>query len=185
MNSTTLATVHPLELGGSPAIPIPRHGVAAVSTLATPLSHRGLMEVAELQPELDLGLEDHAETSERPHLRLITTESADVEDVAARFARALVEVVCGDRGVHQLLRWTTDEVYRDLLGRSEVLQRAAANGKRVRLPRALLRSIHLSQPRDDSAELSIHVRHGARSRAIAARIEHAGDRWLCTALQFG
>jgi hypothetical protein len=48
-----------------------------------------------------------------------------------------------------------------------------------------VRSVHLSRPYDDAAELSIHVRHGSRSRAIAARIERIEGRWRCTALEFG
>jgi hypothetical protein len=30
----------------------------------------------------------------------------------------------------------------------------------------------------------VHVRHGARSRAVALRMERRDDRWLCTVLQF-
>jgi len=37
----------------------------------------------------------------------------------------------------------------------------------------------------DAAELSIHVRHGQRSRAIAARIERIEGRWRCSVLDFG
>ena len=37
---------------------------------------------------------------------------------------------------------------------------------------------------DTHVEVSIHVRHGERSRAIAARFELAGERWLCSALEF-
>ncbi len=37
---------------------------------------------------------------------------------------------------------------------------------------------------DTRVEVSIHVRHGERSRAIAARFELVDGRWMCTALEF-
>ena len=48
-----------------------------------------------------------------------------------------------------------------------------------------VRSVHLFCPSPETAEVSIHVRQGERSRAIAARIELVAGRWCCTALQFG
>jgi hypothetical protein len=48
-----------------------------------------------------------------------------------------------------------------------------------------VRSVHLFCPSPEAAEISVHVRHGERSRAIAARIELVSGRWCCTALQFG
>ena len=47
------------------------------------------------------------------------------------------------------------------------------------------RSVHVFQPEPASAEVSVHVRHGHRSRAIAARLERRDDRWRCVALQLG
>ena len=49
--------------------------------------------------------------------------------------------------------------------------------------RDLLADPKVSRP--TIAEISIHVRHGARSRAIAARLDLVEDRWRCSALQFG
>jgi hypothetical protein len=48
-----------------------------------------------------------------------------------------------------------------------------------------VRSVHVFLPQPQSAEVSVHVRHGERSRAIAARLEHRGGRWVCTALELG
>jgi hypothetical protein len=48
-----------------------------------------------------------------------------------------------------------------------------------------VRSVHVFLPSPASAEVSVHVRHGQRSRAIAARIEQFDGRWTCTALEFG
>jgi hypothetical protein len=83
------------------------------------------------------------------------------------------------------MRWTTDSVYADLLRRTHSLQRVVPGELRVRRVRAQVRSVHLFRPRDGVAELSVHVRHGHRSRAIAGRIELIESRWRCTVLEFG
>ena len=121
----------------------------------------------------------------RPNLRLVTGDEPDLDGFATRFAQAVVEVIGGDRGIHQMIRWTTVEVYDDLQRRSSTLQRTTAPDRRQRRLRAQVRSVHLSRPQDDVAEISIHVRHGERSRAIAARIERDEGRWRCTVLEFG
>lgn len=120
----------------------------------------------------------------RPNLRLVTGDEPSLDGFATRFAQAVVEVIGGDRGVYQLMRWTTDEVYDDLQRRSSLLQRSTRDPRRRRL-RAQVRSVHLSCPQPDVAEISIHVRHGHRSRAIAARIERIEGRWRCSAIEFG
>lgn len=120
----------------------------------------------------------------RPNLRLVTGDEPSLNGFATRFAQAVVEVIGGDRGVYQLMRWTTDEVYDDLQRRSSVLQRNGRDPRQRRL-RAQVRSVHLSCPQPDVAEISIHVRHGHRSRAIAARIERIEGRWRCSAIEFG
>lgn len=121
----------------------------------------------------------------RPNLRLVTGDEPSLDGFATRFAQAVVEVIGGDRGVYQLMRWTTDEVYDDLQRRSSILQRSTGQDPRQRKLRAQVRSVHLSCPQPDVAEISIHVRHGARSRAIAARIELIEGRWRCSAIEFG
>lgn len=120
----------------------------------------------------------------RPTLRLISGEP-DLNGFATKFAQAVVEIIGGDRGAQQLMRWTTDAVFEDLQRRSSTLQRLPSSGPRRPRLRAQVRSVHLSSPQPDVAEISIHVRHGQRSRAIAARIELVEGRWRCTALEFG
>lgn len=140
--------------------------------------------VAPLQGVLPLGLPESGLPG-RPRLSVVTDEPGGVEAFATRLARAVVEVIGGDRGVHQLMRWNTDEVYADLLRRTSELQRLVPTELRVRRIRAQVRSVHLSSPRRGVAEISVHVRHGARSRAIAGRLEVIEGRWRCSALQFG
>lgn len=161
--------------------PIP--GVASVTTLRPVADDR--VPVAPHQGELPLRLDDAPGLPRRPELSLVGGTPSGVEAFAARLAQAIVEVISGDRGVHQLMRWTTESVYADLLRRTSELQRVAPGELRVRRLRAQVRSVHLFRPRDGVAELSVHVRHGQRSRALAARLELVESRWRCTVLDFG
>jgi hypothetical protein len=115
--------------------------------------------------------------------RLADVADQEVRAWAARFAQAVVEAVSGQRPVSQLVRWTAPGVYRDLERRTQVLLRTAPAGTRSIRPQ--VRSVHLCRPTPSSAEVSVHVRHGARSRALALRLERRGERWLCTVLEFG
>lgn len=147
------------------------------------LAHR--LAPATSQGLLMLDFGSGADLASRPNLRLVSGDEPNLDGFATRFAQALVEVVGGDRGVYQLMRWTTDEVYEELYQRSSVLKQGPGRDPRLRRLRAQVRSVHLSCPLPDVAEISIHVRHGHRSRAIAARIELIEGRWRCSAIQFG
>ncbi|MCW2818238.1 MAG: hypothetical protein JWR42_1025 [Marmoricola sp.] len=118
-------------------------------------------------------------------LRVVPGQRAELEAFAHRFAHAVVEVVGGDRGPAQLLRWTSEGVYADLQRRCALISRTAPGDRRVRRLRSQVRSVHLFCPSPGAAEVSVHVRHGERSRALAARIELVEGRWCCVALQFG
>lgn len=117
-------------------------------------------------------------------LRAVPGFRAELDAFASRFSAVLVEVLGGDRGPQQLLRWTSVEVYDDLVRRSRALAGTTGSDERLRRLRAQVRSVHLFCPSPEAAELSIHVRHGQRSRAIAARLEHH-QRWTCVALELG
>jgi Family of unknown function (DUF6459) len=109
------------------------------------------------------------------------------EQHAARIGAALVEIVGGDRPVSQVLRWTTPDVYQDLARRAHLV--AAAVGRRpgtggTQSVRPQLVALHTSFVSEQCAEVSLHVRYGARSRAVAARFEVVRDRWQVTALEF-
>ena len=125
------------------------------------------------------------QSTRTPDLRVLPGDRAELEAFAHRFASAVVEVIGGDRGPSQLLRWTTERVYADLQRRSALLARTTPGDRRVRRLRSQVRSVHVFCPSPEAAEISVHVRHGERSRAIAARIEQVDGRWCCTALQFG
>lgn len=176
----------PLSLASTVVSPhlsrLPSSGVAGVASLSLPRRRLALV------PPSEQGAFDFTELeapAARPRLRLVTGPDGTVQRFATRFAQVLVEVIGGDRALYQLMRWTTDEVYADLTERARVLSEAAGDRARIRRLRAQVRSVHLSQPDHASAEVSIHVRHGGRSRAIAARLDLIEERWRCSALLFG
>lgn len=106
---------------------------------------------------------------------------------AHRFAQAAVEIVGGDRPASQLLRWTTGKVHADLDRRAVLVARAGGHTPgqgRVQPVRPRVLSVHTCFVSDDVVEAAVHVRYGERSRAVAARFEARGERWLCTALDF-
>ena len=159
-------------------IPRQRSGVRSVNpwpVSATPVGVSSLQETLPFQ--LCASLAPERETTLRSR--------GEVEQFARRICAVVVEVLGGDRGVQQLLRWTTEDVYADLSRRSAALNSTVGRDQRLRRVRAQIRSVRLSWPTDEAAEASVHVRHGQRSRAIAARVELIEGRWLCSALQFG
>lgn len=104
-----------------------------------------------------------------------------------RFGQAAVEIVGGDRPTTQLLRWTTKEVYAELERRALLVGRAGQHHPgqgRVQPVRPKVVSVHSFFITPRIVETSIHVRYGARSRALAARFEGQQARWICTALEW-
>lgn len=188
MTSSALARLAPGAPGpvAPPArpvlVPVPRHGVARRSRLSAPpwpatpaAALQGVLPLATGEPSEAAGPVEESQTPGLPELTAF----------CHRFARVVVEVIGGDRGVQQLLRWTSQEVYADLVRRTSAVQRVGGRDQRVRRLRAVVRSVHLSCPTPGVAEISVHVRHGHHSRALAGRIEQVRGRWQCTALEFG
>lgn len=153
-------------------------GIASVSTL--PVAH-GPAPVSSLQGTLALALGPEHLSAPRPAV----DDRAAVERLVPRLCAVVVEVLGVDRGAHQLLRWTTEGVYQDIVRRITALSATAGHDQRLRRLRAQVRSVRISWPTDRAAEISVHVRHGQRSRALAARVELIDGRWLCSALQIG
>ena len=164
------------------------------------LRQRGpVTPVASVQGTLALDLGPRVEVPE-PHLRARPDCSAVLDVVpvdlvrrrhfeqhAARIGAAVVEIVGGDRPVSQLLRWTTPEVYQDLARRAHLVARSV--GRRpgtggLQAVRPQLVAAHTSFISQSSAEVSLHVRYGERSRAVAARFELIQGRWQVCALEF-
>lgn len=134
------------------------------------------------------GLPETPELDPHRRSRVEHVSDGEVRAWAARLAQAVVETVGGRRPVTQLVRWTTPEVYRDVERRARTVRNAmgaAAPRSTGDAGRPQVRSVHVCRPHPTVAEVSVHVRHAERSRAVAMRLERKGDRWLCTVLQFG
>lgn len=104
---------------------------------------------------------------------------------AARFTMAVIEALSGDRPVIQLERWMTPTAFDDMAELAAVMNLCSDSVARAQTERPRLLSVHVSEPADDVAEVSGHVRQGQRSRAVALRLERHVDGWLCTAVQVG
>lgn len=169
--------------------PSPGDQLATVTYLGPSGEHREVVPVASVQGTLALDWDRVAPAPAAPELRVVaqaaSSDHREVRAWAARFAQAAVEVLGGDRPVSQLLRWTNAKVYADLDRRVRILARTSPAPTRLRTVRPQVQSVHVCRPAPGSAEVSVHVRHGHRSRALAARLEHRNGRWTCVALQLG
>jgi uncharacterized protein DUF6459 len=173
--------------------PAPRDTLATVTQLSPPAAapgdRRETVPVASVQGTLALDLDQLPREPATPELRVVpgdgSLEHRELQVWAARFAQATVEVLGGDRPLTQLVRWTSAPVYADLDRRVRILGRSAPAPQRRRSVRPQVRSVHVCRPAPTAAEVSVHVRHGHRSRALAARLERRDGRWLCVALQLG
>jgi Family of unknown function (DUF6459) len=123
-----------------------------------------------------------------PILRLVDPDSGRLPDShawATRFVQAVTEVLAGDRPIGQLVRWTDAVVFNDLNRRVRVLGLTTTATVRGSKERCAVRSVHVSAPAPQVAEVAAHIRHGERSKAVALRLEVHRGRWVCTALQLG
>jgi hypothetical protein len=100
---------------------------------------------------------------------------------AGRVVQAIVEVLAGLRPANQLVRWTTAEVYEVISSRVVPVRAAIELGPQ----RGVVSSVHITEPADGVAEVCALVRRGARSSALALRLEGMDGRWQCTALELG
>jgi hypothetical protein len=111
-------------------------------------------------------------------------QRAALEAFATRWVTAAVQIAMADRPVTQMLRNCTPEVYADLSERSRAVLESAGP-HRARIIRPVVMSVRTCLVRTDALEVAAHVRHGPRSRAVAARLEHVRGRWQGVAVTFG
>jgi hypothetical protein len=133
------------------------------------------------------GFAGHAEPAGADVIPIDRHRRRELERWAWRYAQAAVEIVGGDRPVSQLLRWTTREVYDDLGRRAQLVARAGGHRPgqgQVQPVRPVVAGVHSCFVGADVAEVSVHVRYGGHSRALAARFERLDGRWQCNALEF-
>ncbi len=118
------------------------------------------------------------------HGARISPRASGPEAWAATFVQAVVEVIASDRPLTQLMRWTSRTVYSEIARRQQYVARhRAAPG--VRPCRQQVATVRVSRPTTSAAEVAARVMFGARSRAVAARLDLVDERWLCTAISFG
>lgn len=105
----------------------------------------------------------------------------DPRPVAESFARGVAEVMARARPVDQLRELATWEVVR-------LIDRAASRQPHEPRRAAMqprLRSVHLATPCDGVVEACAVVDAGARTRALAFRLECRERTWRATVVQFG
>jgi hypothetical protein len=169
-----------VPIGWLSAEPSAAHGVQGTLALAFVLPS-GLPAVPEPPPELHLVAFDAASLDEfgpRPTRRAALPSP---RTWAGRVVQAIVEVLAGVRPATQLVRWTTEEVYEQISSRVLAVHGGDTDGP----PRGVVRSLHVSEPADGVAEVCALVRRGARSTAVALRLEGMDGRWQCTAIELG
>ena len=160
--------------GGVPAVPdLPE--ILTAPPGAPGSGHPGLRLVGAPDAEETL---DEIEFGPQPTPRSALPEP---RHWAGRFVQAVVEVLAGDRPAGQLVRWTSTEVYDHVTCR--VVPGAAVGTTAP--ARAVVRSVHVTEPADGVAEVSALVRRGVRCTAVALRLEGMDGRWQCTALELG
>jgi hypothetical protein len=135
-----------------------------------------LAHVLHLQPERKHKA-DEADT--REPVRTPRTDLPDPRPWARGFVQALTEVLDGFRPTGQLASWAIPRVTH------EVTRRAGDARRRPPAARPVVRSVHVSEPRDGAAEVCAIVRYGERCRALALRLEGLDGRWQCTVLTMG
>ena len=110
--------------------------------------------------------------------RTPTAELPAVRAVAGALVRGVLEVLAGVRGVAQLRRDTTAELYADLV---TALTRAR-DTRGVRPDARAIRSLHVQERPEGVVEVCATIVRGGRPSALALRLEGLDGRWKCTEL---
>lgn len=174
-----------------PGIVVLRRGAATITVRPAPRREPPFDD--ELDPSIATGPLDQPlpfdEWRPRPQRRPVprppTPARAALAD-PARWGRRLIigiiETAAGKRPLHQLSALLSPGVAHGLVADFE---RAAKAGAPHWTSTATVGSVRVSEPAEGIAELSATVRHGARVRAVAMRLEVRHGRWCCTRLMLG
>lgn len=112
-----------------------------------------------------------------------TAALPDPQPLIELLARCVLEIISGSRDLEQIARYVTDDVYRHLLQRVHVSQRARSITKRpVTRPNFALGRTIITQPVDGVVESVVIVHGRARTRSLAIRLEGLDGRWRATAI---
>lgn len=112
-----------------------------------------------------------------------SSDLPDPEPLVLNLSRSIIEILAGARELDQIARWVSDDVFRNLLKRVILAERARrVRGEVPIRPSFRIGSVHLSEPRDGAVEAVVVVHSRVRSRAVALRLEGLDRRWRATAL---
>jgi len=114
-------------------------------------------------------------TIQRPKATL-----GDPAPLACTVAKVALETVLGSTGLDQITRWVTADVRTRLAQQHSLARRAGLTGVTAHIQR-----VRVSRVSDRAAEVSVVANDGTRTRAIAARFEDHGGRWITTVLEIG
>jgi hypothetical protein len=104
---------------------------------------------------------------------------------AGQVAHVLLEVITGQRPLHQLTKWVSSEVYAVAARRHAVaVRRLPGHGRQVR-PRVRVLRVRVCEPADGVAEAAVVVLDGDRVRAMALRLVGQDGRWVVHTMELG
>lgn len=133
-----------------------------------------LAHAAELLSQLD----ERREPEPQPGL-------PDPTALVCRVTRAAIEVLRGERPAAQLARWTSAQVYDQLVARERLLSSARAGRPRPAAQRVGVRRVRLVRLGTSAAEATVVLHDGDRVRAAAVRLEGRRGTWKVTCLELG
>ena len=112
-----------------------------------------------------------------------TAERVDPKQWGSRIALAAFEVMLGRRPAAQLARYIDQRAAMSLSGHAQqyVFQRKRAKPVGQGTPQ--ISSVHIQQPHQDAAELTVVVHDGMRFRAVGMRLSARDTTWICTAFE--
>jgi hypothetical protein len=117
----------------------------------------------------------HFDETFDPNFSPIPTPQAELPEITAwvrDFTRRLLEVMSSRRSPHQLARWC----HRNPFATLQKMTRSFTE-----LPK--VRRVHIRQPLESLAEVTIIIEYRSRIEAVALRFEGVDRRWLCTVIE--
>jgi hypothetical protein len=99
----------------------------------------------------------------------------------------IVEALAGHRPTAQLVRWTSEHVYRQVREHGRTLPAGPSRTPTARtlVERPVVGGVRVSEPDDGVAEVAAVVHRRHRVQAVALRLEGRDGRWVVTVLQLG
>lgn len=129
-------------------------------------------------PQLALPADEHFAAQPTP-----SSELPDPRMLVENLSRSAVEILAGVRELEQIGRWVDETVYRHMLKRVVLANRArAVKGAVATRPSITIGSVRIDSPRDGVVEAAVVVHGRHRSRVVALRLEGLDRRWRATAL---